>query len=245
MSSADHDYHRRLVREVVLLRRELLGVEAVAVPHGNADVPAIRHKAYEAMLAMPDGFLKVVRDPRGPFAHQDAYDVLDHLEESCPLPWETVPVCQVCAEGAALVIRAMDLPFRVADAPDKFCLCRSESCDETDMMLRLAVEVSGRPRLLVVGGNPYIDRAAGRMRKPDVLVARDHFRVDPRVIGRVDGVVWALGMLGHKHAAPIERAFDALPERDRPLEIGCRRPNANTVALSIIARRHDLLARTA
>ncbi len=245
MGSAGHDHHRRLVHEVLALRKELLSQTTLVLPNGNRDLHSTNHAAWEALLSLPPGAIRDIRDPVGPFRDLDAYSVLDLLEAKERTSSETVPVCPTCAEAAAHLIRRHALPFRVVDAPGKFCLCRHGSVNQTDLFFRLAVEVAGRPRMLIVGGNTHIDNAARRIDKPDMLVARDHFRVDPSVVARVDALVFAGGMLGHKHSAPILEFYANLRKEDRPIRIDAPRPNANTVALAIIAHRRQLLERVA
>lgn len=244
MTSHGHDHQRRLVHEVVALRRDLLGLDAVDVPASRADIPPARRREIEAVLVLPGGFLGAVREPDGPFAGLDAYEVLDRVERTHPIPVGTVPVCRSCAGKTALTIQALGLPFRVVDRRDRICICRSESCNDDDLLLRVAVEVSGRPRLLVVGGNQYIDRAAMRMRSSRVIVSRDDFRVSAEVVDRVDGFVWARGMLGHKHSDRFFDRYVALPEAARPLRIDCK-PSVAQVTRAIVGVRDELKMRVA
>ena len=245
MSSAAHNHHRRLVREVLALRQERLGLSGLVPAEGDGDLPPSRHPVWEALLSLPEGALREIRDPRGPYAGLDAVEALDRLEAQERPTAETAPVCPLCAAAAATLIRRHRLPFRVVDAPDKFCLCRRGAATATDLILRLAVEVAGRPRLLILGGNTHLDNAARRVGKPEVLVARDHFRVEPSAVARVDGLVFAGGMLGHKHSAPILAAYANLRKEARPIRIDAPRPNANAVALAIIRHRHQLRERVA
>jgi hypothetical protein len=211
LSSAEHDRHRRLVHEVLAARQAALGLWQVELPDPGRDLPADRRQAYEALLAFPEGALAAVREPGGRFRALEAAEVLALLDADRPPPAATVPTCGSCAEPVALLLARRELPFRVAAAADRRCLCRQESCDALDYLFRVALEIAGRPRLLVLGGNPDSDRALRRIKDPEVLIVRERPSVDKRLVGSVDVLLIAQGMTKHKTTLPYTGYFDALP----------------------------------
>jgi len=243
MSSAAHDHHRRLVHDLLSYRREMLGLWQVALPPAGIDLAARDRRDFEAALSLPVGALAAVRDVAGPYRDLDPVQILARLDRCRPLPSETVPTCDSCALPVARLIGRMALPFRIVASPDRRCLCRKSSCTELDYLFRIALEVAGRPRLLVIGGNPDSDKALRRIGKPEVHVVRENIRrVEPRLVGAVDVVLIARGLAKHKHTLPYTEAYDALPEGRRPLRLETQSPNANAQALTLIAERERIRA---
>jgi hypothetical protein len=189
------------------------------------------------MLALPPGTLAAVRDIDGQYRDHDADTIAIQLDGQCLPPTDTVPTCGSCAEPIALLLLRRDLPFRVAPALDKRCLCRQESCDALDFLFRVGLEIAGRPRMLVLGGNPDSDRALRRIKDPEVLIVRERPSVDKRLVARVDVLLIAQGITKHKTTLPYTTAYDALPEAQRPLKILSPSPNANAVAETLIRER--------
>ena len=154
-----------------------------------------------------------------------------------------MPTCGACALPVARLIGRLVLPFRIVTAPDRRCLCRKSSCTELDYLFRIALEVAGRPRLLVIGGNPDSDKALRRIGKPEAHVVREHIRrVDPRLVGAVDVLLIARGIAKHKDTLPYTEAYDALSDDRRPLRLETQSPNANAQALTLIAERERIRA---
>jgi hypothetical protein len=242
LSSTDHDRHRRLVHEVIALRQGELGLWQVEPPDAGRDLSEDRRQAMEAMLALPAGTLAAIRDINGPYRELEAEEIAARLGVEAPLVEETVPTCGACVEPVALLLVRRELPIRVAAASDRRCLCRQESCDALDYLFRIAIEVAGRPRLLVLGGNPDSDRALRRIKDPEVQIVRERPNVDKRLVGTIDVLLIAQGMTKHKHTLPYTTAYDALPEAQRPLRITTPSPNANAVAETLLRERERIRA---
>lgn len=243
MSSADHDRHRRMVHEVIAVRQAALGLWQVELPDPGRDLPNDRRQAVEAVFALPSGSLAAIRDIDGPYGDQEAEEILRRLDAGRPAPADTVPTCGGCAEPVALLLTRRELPYRVAPAGDRRCICRQESCDALDYLFRVAFEIAGRPRLLVLGGNPDTDRALRRIKDPEVLIVRERPSVDKRLVGSVDVLLIAQGITKHKTTLPYTSAYEALPEAQRPLKIVSQSPNANAVAETIVRERERIAAR--
>jgi hypothetical protein len=242
LSSAAHDRHRRLTHQVIALRLAALGLWQVEPPDAGRDLPDDRRQALEAVLCLPPGTLAAIRDIAGPYRELEAEEIARRLASEAPPPAETVPTCGVCAEPVALLLTRRDLPIRVVAATDRRCLCRQESCDTLDYLFRVAIEAAGRPRLLVLGGNPDSDRALRRIKDPEVLIVRERPNVDKRLVGSVDVLLIAQGMTKHKHTLPYTTTYDALPEQQRPVRIVTHSPNANAVAETLIRERARIRA---
>jgi hypothetical protein len=237
VSSASHDRHRRLVHEVMAARQAALGLWQIELPDPGRDLPEERRQAFEAMLCLPSGTLAAIRDIAGAYRELEADEIAARLAREAPPYEETVPTCGACAEPVALLLTRRELPIRVTAATDRRCLCRQESCDALDYLFRIAIEVAGRPRILMLGGNPDSDRALRRLKDPEVLIVRERPNVDRRLVGTVDVLLIAQGMTKHKHTLPYTTAYDALPEAQRPLRIITSSPNANAVAETLIRER--------
>jgi hypothetical protein len=246
MSSAAHDRRRHLVHDLLARRREQLGLDQIDLPPTGLDLPPRERQDYELALSLPPGSLAAIRDVSGPFPDPDPDQILADLDAGNPLPTETVPTCGACALPVARLIGRLELPFRIVAAPDRRCLCRKSSCTELDYLFRIALEVAGRPRLLVIGGNPDSDKALRRIDKPEVHVVRERIRrVDPRLVGAVDVMLIARGIAKHKDTLPYTEAYDALPDHRRPLRLETQSPNANAQALTLIAERARIRAHLA
>lgn len=242
-NSAAHDAQRRLVHDLLARRRALLGLEALVPLPPDRRLPGPDDQAaLEALLALRPGFLDELRRPDGPFAGLDAGAALARHDAVSPPPTETVPVCPTCARPAALVARRHGLPVAVAPSPDALCLCEGATTEATALLFRLALEVAGRPRTLVLGGNASIDNALRHVKRARVHVVRDNHRVDPNVVASLDLVVHARGLTLHKTTNPYTEALKALPAAARPLDLRPRQPNANTVALAIAEERAKIRA---
>lgn len=242
-ASAAHDAQRQLVRDLLDRRRELLGLgDHVPLPPDRRLPSGDEQAAIEALLALRPGFLAELRRPDGPFAGLDVETALGRHDDASPPPTETVPVCPRCAPAAALLARRHDLPFAVAASPDALCLCEGSTTEDTALLFRLAFEVAGRPRTLVLGGNAPIDNALRHVKRARVHVVRDNHRLDPNVVAALDLVVYARGLTQHKTTNPYTEALKALPAAARPVEIWPRQPNANTVALAIVEERAKIRA---
>lgn len=241
--SAAHDAQRRLVHDVLLWRRDLFGLDAIlALPETNRSPDADEQAAYEAALALRPGFLAELRRLDGPFRGLDADAALTRHDAETPPPRETVPVCARCVKPVALLIRRHELPLRVVPAADALCLCEGAKVEDLPLLFRLALEVAGRPRTLVLGGNAHIDAALRQVKRTRVHVVRGDHRVDPNVVAGLDLVVHARGLTQHKTTNPYTEALKALPVDLRPVEVHPRQPNANTVALAIVEERAKVRA---
>lgn len=242
-ASAAHDAQRRLVHEVLAWRRDLLGLEPlVELPPDRRLPSGDDQAALEAMLALRAGFLDELRRIDGPFAGLDADAALAAHDAATPPPTETLPVCARCARPAAVLARRHELPFAITLSADPLCLCEGSQPDDLSLLFRLALEVAGRPRTLVLGGNSHIDNALRYVKRTRVHVVRDTPRLDPNVVAAIDLVVIARGLTLHKTTNPYTEAIKALPADARPLEVRPRQPNANTVALAIVAERAKIRA---
>jgi hypothetical protein len=242
-ASAAHDAQRRLVHELLAWRRDLLGLEDLVQLPPDRRLPGGEELAtLEAMLALRPGFVGELRRLDGPFAGLDADAALAAHDATNPPPAERVPICPRCARPVALLIRRHDLPLVLAPAADPLCLCEGATTDDTALLFRLALEVAGRPRTLVLGGNAHIDTALRHVKRTRVHVVRDNIRLDPKAVAGVDLLVVARGLTLHKTTNPYTEAIKALPATTRPVEIRPRQPNANTVALAIVEERAKIRA---
>jgi len=242
-ASAAHDAQRRLVHELLAWRRDLLGLEGVVELPPDRRLPGGEDRAVlETMLALRPGFLDELRRIDGPFVGLDADAALARHDAESPPPPETVPVCARCARTAAVLLRRHGLPFCLAPNPDALCLCEGGTVEDQSLLFRLALEVAGRPRTLVLGGNAYIDAALRHVKRTRVHVVRDDHRLDPNVVAALDLVVYARGLTLHKTTNPYTEAIRALPAAARPVEVRPRQPNANTVALAIVEERAKIRA---
>ena len=236
--SAAHDAQRRLVHGLLAWRRDWLGLgEVVALPPDRALPGGVELAVLEAMLGLRPGFVGELRRIDGPFAGLDAATALADHDAATPPPSERVPVCPRCAGPVVLLVRRHALPFGLTPARDPLCLCEAAAIDDTALLFRLALEVAGRPRTLVLGGNAHIDTALRHVKRTRVHVVRDNHRLDPNVVAGIDLVVIARGLVVHKTTNPYTEAIKALPADARPVELRPRRPNANTVALAIVEER--------
>ena len=265
--------YARLV-EFLRLRREQLGLSLKEigvrlkwkngrafdkVEQGQRELLVREYTDVEQALRLPCGFIASrLAVPDTQYGEASAVEILERLtadQRQPPRPLLTtssVKICPDCAEQVGRQLQFHKLPTKMEYVDDRTCVCGGRQHSDSDILLRMALLISGARSFIILGGSEDIERACKDIQgvKVNVVLGATkkgrHENISSLAI--VDVVVAAHGKV--KHAATnrysnMLKILKPLSPEKRPIELASRSSNITGIARTIIDNLEGILQKTA
>lgn len=206
----------------------------------------LSHKEYpyvEQALELPPDFINTLAAITSPYEEASAEEILTRLGNANHQPELTmasgmgVKTCYSCASQVRMLQTRYSLSTAQQHVSDKTCVCGGRPRSDSDLLLRLALLISGKRSFLILGGSEDIEQAVKDIEGIKVKVALGTQRIGSPVssndIANVDVIIVARGKVAHATTAPYANALKALkslPGEERPIILYPRSSNITGIA---------------
>ncbi len=231
--------------ESLLSRKKCNGFDRIESGQKKLDSREYFH--VEQALQLPEGFLAHLAVEKSPLGGKSASEILDALQikqaleiEDLSLP--AINTCSVCGQPTRWILKRYSLPFRQRAIKTKSCLCEGKRHSESDILLRLALAISGVRSILILGGSPDIDKSFDDISNVKIFIVRQTQQagLSPQRISEVDVIIVARGQVGHSVTAPYLNVLKSLPKERRPIVLKPRSSSVTAIADELIWSREEI-----